>query len=229
MTDSQPSIAVYEAASLPAALEDQILALFDLTYDRANHAYLLASIEKLGWIAVGEVDGPRARMLAGFAVGDSRMAALPRMPGLIPVAMAGIGCIHPDVRQQGLFTALALAALNANGVLSGADRFVFCGRMAHPITYRTAVRSARGVIPTAGRVLSQWHREMLVAIADLYGVAVDTENGVVIGSGAPIGYPRLTYEASAEEKSLFQPVNRDRGDSLLALGWIPEEPADWLT
>ncbi len=223
MTEDQPTLEVFDAASVPSSIESQVLGLFDLTYDRGNHAYLLASIERLGWIAVARHGGT----VVGFAVGGSLRAELPRLAGPQAVALAGIGCIDPNLRQQGLFTTLAIAALNAGGVLNGADRFLFCGRMAHPITYRTAARSAQGVVPASGRALSDWHREMLLAVATLYGVTVDPDTGVVIGTGTPIGYPRLRYEASDAEQALFRPVNRDRGDSLLAVGWMPTVPDGW--
>jgi hypothetical protein len=38
---------------------------------------------------------------------------------------------------------------------------------------------------------------------------------------------RAWIEASAEEWGVFATVDRDRGDSLLALSWIPDAPLAW--
>lgn len=64
-------------------------------------------------------------------------------------------------------------------------------------------------------------------MADLYGVELDPETFVVIGKGTPIGFPRLKVEVSEEEWLPFRPVNRLRGDSLLAVAWSPDAPPGW--
>ena len=45
----------------------QILALFDVAYADADHAYLLSSFEVMGWIAFAT----NSPVLAGFAIGDA--------------------------------------------------------------------------------------------------------------------------------------------------------------
>jgi hypothetical protein len=117
--------------------------------------------------------------------------------------------------------------MSASGAIDGADQFLFCGRMAHAITYRTMANSGDNVTPAAGDLLSEWRKETIEAVAALYGVTVDRETCIVKGKGAPIGYPRLEYQATPAEEKLFESVNRDSGDSLLAISWMPTAPEGW--
>ena len=50
---------------------------------------------------------------------------------------------------------------------------------------------------------------------------------VVQGSGKPIGYSNIEMRVSDEEKLLFEHVNRNEGDSLLGIAWIPDAPPGW--
>jgi hypothetical protein len=68
---------------------------------------------------------------------------------------------------------------------------------------------------------------MVEAVAALYGSAVYPGTCVVVGKGKPIGFPRINVEASEAELSLFEDVDRNRGDALLAMSWSPEAPAGW--
>jgi len=214
---------VVESAALEAADLAGITALFDQNYDRANHGYLKRSFTKLRYTAMAEVAG----RMVGFAVGDAVRTELARCEGPQGVAMAGIACIDPDYRMQGLFTSLSIAAIAASGAVSEHDRLLFTGRMAHPITYRTMVNRAASAVPRAGVELSDWHKEVGLQVAALFGVTVDPETFVVRGEGEPIGFPRLSYEPTPEEGQLFRLVDRTRGDSLLAISWMPTAPEGW--
>ncbi len=75
--------------------------------------------------------------------------------------------------------------------------------------------------------MSDWHKEMGLRVAELYGVPLDPETLVVIGEGAPIGYPNLDCEVAEEEWVPFEKVNRDRGDALLGIFWVPDAPEGW--
>lgn len=216
-------IRVLKAADLTQDQTGRILQLFDLAYEKADHGYLLGSFEIMRWIALA-MDGDR---LAGFAIGEGRIVELPRLTGLQPVALAGIGCIDPEYRQQGLFARLALASVTGSGLVRPDRRCLFCGRTAHAITYRTIRNTAAGTVPLAGVPMTEWHTEMILRIAELYGVRVDPQTCVVTGKGRPIGTPRLNYQATDEEIALFSAVDRSRGDSLLTIGWLPEAPEGW--
>ena len=82
-------------------------------------------------------------------------------------------------------------------------------------------------VPNPSMPISAWHKEVGLRLADLYGVSIDPDTFVVIGAGEPIGYPLIEYDVTAEERALFAGVDRDRGDSLLAMSWQPDAPPGW--
>lgn len=202
-----------------------VLLLFDQSYARANHEYLLKAFDVMRFIALA-YDG---EALAGFAVGDARQEILPRMSEPTVVAMAGIACIDGSYRRSGLFGKLALASIMESGLLDDNPRHLFCGRMAHAASYRAMVRASSDTIPQAGQPLSEWQMEVTEFVAGLYGSKVDRETSRVIGKGEPIGYPVVDIEATRDEEEVFASVNRDQGDSILAISWRPDAPAEWLT
>ena len=202
---------------------DQILALFDAAYADADHSYLLSSFEVMEWIALA-TSGP---VLAGFAIGEAKLVDLPRIEGRCPVATYGISCIDDSFRRMGLFTRLEKAVVGANGVLQPDTPYLHCGRTAHPATYRFLRNIGVGCLPDPDRPLSTWHMETVEAVAALYGSKVYPGTCVVVGKGKPIGFPRITVEATDAELSLFKDVDRNRGDALLAMSWSPEAPAGW--
>jgi len=226
MTESaqaRADVDVIESAKLDAQQRVQLHELFDQGYDQANHDYLDLSIGKLARIAVAR-HGDR---LAGFALGDCVKTSLARLERPQMVGLAGISCIDPEFRRQGLFSELGAASIAAGDGFQAGETLLFAGRMAHPITYRTMASRLEGSVPRGGAALSDWHREVGLQVAALFGVTIDAETLVVIGAGRPIGFPRLEYEPTDEEEALFRGVDRNRGDSLLAMAWIPEPPPDW--
>lgn len=201
----------------------QVLALFDAAYAEANHTYLLSSFDVMGWIALA-MHGP---VLAGFAVGDAKHVQLPRLDSHCTVAAYGIGCIDENFRRMGLFTRLEKAVVGASGTLQINSRRLHCGRTAHPASYRFFKNIGVGCIPDPDRPLSVWHVEMVEAIAALYGAKVYPGTCIVAGKGEPIGFPRISVEATDAELGLFKNVDRNQGDALLAMSWSPQAPNDW--
>jgi hypothetical protein len=196
--------------------------LFDLTYQQANHEYLERSLLKLRYVALAMAqDKP-----AGFALADMLEAPLPRLPDPQTIMLAGICCVAPEFRRLGLFTRLEVLAARERGLFTAGKRILMCGRMAHPVSFRT-LRNSPTVIPNPERPLSDWHKEVGVAVAELYGVNLDPETFVVQGAGCPIGYPILDLDITEEEWLPFRAVNRDQGDSLLGLAWFPDAPEGW--
>ncbi len=107
------------------------------------------------------------------------------------------------------------------------ERMLTVGRMAHPAAFRTMSRNET-VVPKPGVEPSAWHREVGQAIADVFGVEdFDPQTFVCHGSGEPIGYPRIEVEVQPEEWEVFREVDRDRGDSLLGIAWMPDAPPGW--
>jgi hypothetical protein len=142
------------------------------------------------------------------------------------VSLAGICCIAPSYRRRGLFGELERLALAARFTPERPRRLV-CGRMAHPAAFRSMGRLPTAV-PGPGSRPTSWQREGGAAIAETYGVAgFDPETFVCMGDGRPIGHPRIEFEVEPEEWDLFTPVDRDRGDALLAISWFPDAPPGW--
>ena len=84
------------------------------------------------------------------------------------------------------------------------------------------------VVPSPGETPSQWQQEVGAAVAEMYGAQdFDPETFVCKGDGTPIGYPVLDIEADEEEWEVFEPVDRDRGDTLLGIVWLHGAPDGW--
>jgi len=196
--------------------------LFDLNYSQANHDYLNQSFHKLRFISLAyDQEKP-----IGFALGDAVRTTLPRMNEPQCVVLAGICCISPDYRRQGLFSHLEVKAIEKSGVFKPDKRFLACGRMAHPASFRIISRNPT-VVPKYNVLPTEWQKDVGLRVAELYGVDLDPETFVVRGRGSPIGYPKMDIQVNEDEWLPFKPVNRDRGDSLLGISWSPDAPEGW--
>ena len=196
--------------------------LFADSYQEADHGYLDGSLLRLDRISLAK-DGSG---LVGFALGGLRSLDLPRL-GPTTVALAGLCCVRADFRRRGLFGYLANRALGA--IPADADPVLSCGRMAHPASMRSMARSP-GAVPRPGVVPTPWHQAVGQEVATAYGVSrFDPETFVCHGSGRPIGYPVLDMDSDIDpvEWSMFDPVDRSQGDSLLAVAWATGPPAGW--
>lgn len=196
--------------------------LFDLNYSQANHEYLNQSFNKLRFVALAY----DRKIPIGFALGDAVRTTLPKMIEPQCVVLAGICCISPEYRRQGLFSYLESKAIQESGVLEPNKRILACGRMAHPASFRIMTRNPT-VVPKSNVLPSEWQKEVGLRVAELYGVDLDPETFVVRGKGSPIGYPKMEINVDEDEWLLFQPVNRDFGDSLLGISWSPDAPQGW--
>lgn len=199
----------------------KVLGLFEMNYRQANRAYLEKSLQTLRYLALAEDEGTAA----GFALGECRVMDLPRLPAEV-VNLAGICCITPEFRRRGLFRVLEYHAFMAAD-LPVHTRRLTCGRMAHPASLRGFGRHPT-LLPKPRVRLTPWQQEVGRAIAAAYGnQAFDPETFVCIGTGEPIGYPVIEFDVEEWEWEVFKPVNRDRGDSLLAMMWTPDAPPGW--
>jgi hypothetical protein len=196
--------------------------LFDIAYSQANHSYLDKSFGTLKYVA----RATRGKIPVGFALGETVKTMLPRLADPQIVVLGGICCIAPEYRRQGLFGYLEGLAMRESGLLEPGVRTLACGRMAHPASFHNMMQNPT-VIPKYGVPISDWHKEIGLCVADIYGVTLDPDTFVVIGSGSPIGYPKMDIDVPEEEWRLFQAVNRDRGDSLLGIAWAPDAPEGW--
>ncbi|MEM6554675.1 MAG: hypothetical protein AAF642_02305 [Pseudomonadota bacterium] len=223
MVDDEIHIAVRKTDSLGPEDLARILELFEANYDEADPSYIDKSIDTLKHVALAST----ASKLVGFGFGETRLMPLPRLSVAEAVALAGMSCVDPDVRQRGLFAQMALHVLSEGGNIPSDRPYLFCGRMAHAISYRTIAKMSPACVPASGVPLSEWHQETLAAAAAAFGVSVDLSSGIVKGSGRPVGYPRLAFEPTEAERDLFERVDRANGDSLLAIAWLPKAPAGW--
>ncbi len=212
---------VRESEALSERELGELLDLFEMNYSQANPAFLKKSLQRLRYVAIAHRHG----VPLGFALAETRLMDLPRLPAQL-VSLAGICCIAPEFRRRGLFARLEMLALTAGPVPEGPRRLV-CGRMAHPAAFRTIGRMPAAV-PRPGARPTPWQQEVGQAVAEAYGVHdFDPLTFVCIGTGTAIGHPRIEFEAEPEEWELFAPVDRDRGDALLAIAWSPDAPPGW--
>lgn len=212
---------VREAASLSAGERAWVLRLFQTNYRDADPAFVDRSLSVLDRVAFARRDGE----VVGFALGESRLMDLPRLPEQ-RVNLAGLCCIAPHFRRRGLFRELTRLATASESV-DEQTRRLFCGRVAHPAAMRNMARLASS-IPRPGVRPTAWQQQVGQAIADAYGVVeFDPETFVCIGAGRPIGYPRIEFDVEPEEWEAFAAVDRARGDALLAMAWVPDGPPGW--
>jgi len=212
---------VVETCKASAEELQNAFALFEMNYRQANRAYLEKSLGTLRYFALAEHQGTPA----GFALGERRVMDLPRLPAQA-VELAGICCIAPQFRRRGLFSMLEALAIGAAEVPEHQRRLT-CGRVAHPAARRTIAVNPT-VVPKPGVRPTRWQQEVGQAIADAYGVhAFDPDTFICVGSGEPIGYPIIEVDVQPEEWEVFRQVNRDRGDTLLAIVWVPDAPPGW--
>jgi hypothetical protein len=225
-TDSRfPDLEFFVGASDSVAAGDleDVHALFARAYDRANHAYLDHSLSRLGSIALARTSA----RLVGLALADTLYAELPGFADPQLITLGGIGCIDPTYRRTGVFSRVSQLATRANGLLENArSRVLACGRMGHPAGFRNISRYPT-TVPKAGVPVTKWQLAVGAAVARLYGVTLKSNSLVVAGSGTPIGYPKLEIDVADEEWLPFRDVDRERGDSLLGLAWIPDAPDGW--
>ncbi len=212
---------VVEAATVGAADLAMVQALFAENYREANLAYLEKSLGKLRYLAIAT---DPAGTPAGFALGESRVLDLPRLPQTT-VRLAGLCCVSMAFRRQGLFGRLEGMVL-AEGQANQAARRIAAGRMAHPGSFRSMSKNG-SVVPRRGVRPTPWQQAVGAAIAAAYGSPFDPETFVCNGSGVPIGYPVIELDCTPGEWELFAPVDRSKGDSLLGISWNPDPPPGW--
>ena len=218
---SEFDFTVKETRALSEQERGELLRLFELNYRQANPAFLEKSLATLRHAALAFRDG----VAVGFGVADTLVMDLPRLPDQV-VSLMGISCIAPEFRRRGLFGKLELLAVSAEAIPERPRRLT-CGRMAHPAALRTMARFSK-CVPGAGVRPTAWQQEVGRTIAEVYAVHdFDPETFVCLGGGTPIGTPVLEVEVEPREWELFEAVDRDRGDALLAIAWAPDSPGGW--
>ncbi len=217
------TFSVSESDTLSSETLGQIHAFFEKTYVQPNHDYLDTSLQRLRYIALAL----KEEKLIGMALADTRFEKLPGFSEPQLLTLGGIGCIDAEYRRVGVFSHISHLAGTANGLVERAkERILACGRAAHPASFRSITRYPT-VIPKFSVPLTAWQWDVASAVAELYGVTLKPNSMVVVGSGKPIGYPNVDIDVEKDEWQIFQDVDRDKGENLLALAWIPDLPEGW--
>ncbi len=163
--------------------------------------------------------------LVAFGTGEQRVADLPGLPQT-NMTLGGLSCVTAEIRRQGLVTEMGRRNMEGGDALAGQRRLA-SGRNAHPAAFRMFGRHP-SIVPRPSAPPTPWQQEVGQAVADIYGAErFDPNTFVCVGSGKPIGYPVLDMETTPDEWDVFRPVNRDRGDTLLAIVWLPDAPPGW--
>lgn len=199
--------------------------VFDATYDHADHDYLDESLGHLETAVFGRAAD--SGEVVGFALGGWRKVALPRIADPKVVKLGGLACVDPAFRRRGLASRLGELALAGGDVPP--EEALFGGRMAHPASYRQA--SARTTaVPRPERRPNEWQREVGRVVAGLLGVTdFDDETFVCRGRTRPIGEPVVQVDVTDEEWKVFEPVDRSKGETLLAIWWVGDPgPTGWI-
>jgi hypothetical protein len=215
-------LTVASSDALSPSARDALQRLFAIAYDEADSEYLDRSLTTLPWVSMASAEGE----LVGFSLGDLRELDLPGV-GPTPCLLAGLACVDPRHRRHGLFRYLSNLSLRAAGVPPPDRVALGAGRMAHPASMRM-VAVAPTLVPKPGVRPSPLQRAVGQCVADAYGVtSFDPETFVCRGSGRPIGFPKMRQDVEPHEWEVFEPVDRSRGDSLLALVWHGDPPDGW--
>jgi hypothetical protein len=208
--------------SLTTADRRLLSELFDTCFRQANQGHLEKLLGQLRTVSVALCD----EKPAGFTVSDLRVMDLPRLPEQV-VMLGGLACVAPEFHRRGLM--LELARRNfIDSTPRWSERALFCVRYGHPAAFRTIVARIEGGVPRPGIRPTEWQQEVGRVIADAYGVeSFDPETFICRGTGTPIGYPVIDLEVEPLDWEVFRHVDRERGDSLLGIVWMPDAPPGW--
>jgi hypothetical protein len=208
--------------SLTTADRRLLSELYDASFRHANQAHLRRLLRQLRTVSVALCD----EKPAGFTMSDVRIMDLPRLPEQI-VMLGGLTCVVPEFHRRGLMMELGRRNLIESTPRWG-QRTLICGRYVHPAVFGRVVGTSERGVPRRGVRPTAWQQEVGRVIADAYGVEdFDPETFVCRGPGTPIGYPIIDLQVEPQDWEVFRHVDRDRGDSLLGIVWMPDAPAGW--
>jgi hypothetical protein len=208
--------------SLTAADRRLLSELFDASFRHANQAHLEKLLGQLRTVSVAVCDDKPA----GFTLSDVRIMDLPRLPEQV-VMLGSLACVAPEFQRRGLMIELARRNF-VESTPRWSQRALFCVRYGHPAAFRAIVARNVSGVPRPGVRPTAWQQEVGRAIADAYGEErFDPETFICMGAGTPIGYPVIDFEVEPVDWEVFRHVDRERGDSLLGIAWMPGAPPGW--
>ena len=217
------SIDVKATAELTDAERSGLHRVFDDAYVDGDHGYLEDQLANLASIAIASSTEDEVGSVVGFALSDARVVDLPRLPQQV-LRTAGLSCVLSSHKRKGISSRLESMAM-AFGEAPPAVHTLLACRFAHAAGLH-GVRRRVELVPRPGRVATAWQREVAEAVAAVLGVtSFDRDTFVCHGPGRPVGKNVIDLDVPAEEAALFAPVDRTRGDTLLAIWWTTPPPA----
>lgn len=217
-------------AELPAADRDLLHGVFASAYVGPDPAYLDRQLDTMTCLVVAR----RGTDVVGFALGGGRNIRTPAL-GEVKVAMPGLTCVDPREQRSGIGQGMGNRATWLNLSTHG-PREVAGLRFATPASLAMAMKGRGQVVwPTSEDPYAQFDHptpaqiELAHEVALAYGNrGYDPATGACIGLGRPIGVPNVEPDVSDEYWRRFDGIDRERGDSLLALRWLVEPPPAWF-
>jgi hypothetical protein len=226
-SDAEASITGVRTDELSSDTRAQVHAVFAAAYDDADPDYLEAQLTGLQGIGLATASSGE---VIGFTLYGWRALDLPVI-GVQGVGLPGLACVHPAARGRGVAAACGAAA---GPVAVTGPLHVTVSKLATPASLRMVQRAIPvGSWPTAEDPFALYRRPtstqlaVTAALAHAHGCSA-TAGAVGIGSGRPIGRPKVEPDVSAEEASLFDVVDRGRGDVLLWIAWLTPPPEAWF-
>lgn len=207
--------------------------VFDATYESADHGYLEEQLESFDSVGLAKLEG----RVVGFSICDTRQLDLPVI-GVQVCLREGLSCVLPDVRRGGVMLAMAFTASQRSVFTSGYVGFsLLTQRLATPASLNGVMPGLQRLAwPTADDPFALYDHPTSTQIAVARAIAVDLGSadydptaGICVGSGRPIGTPLVEPEVAPDIAARFDPVDRDRGDSLLFVSWVVPPPQLWFT
>lgn len=218
----------------PADLTDderaQVHRVFDNAFRGADHTYLERTLARMSSIGLGFRDDD----VLGFCACTQAELELPGLGRRI-FNDAGLTCVDPGARLSGLSNAIGHMALAGMKIIGMPDFAML--HYSTPVTVKATFSFTGGGAGWPGKDIEEWvanyrmsptanQRAAGTAIAEyLHAEEYDDEHWVLIGTGHPIESTAVPNLEPAYLE-LFEHVDLDRGDQLLALFW-QEPPPEW--
>ena len=219
-------VSIIRADSITPEEHAAAFEVFDASYRDANHAYLQRSIDRIGMLALATYEGRGV----GYSISHSRWMDLPGFDEPQLVQLHGMRAVVPEFRHRGVntltnraVTAAMKEEIEALGRVP--RRQLSCGRFGHAA--RAGGRTDPSAVPKLGETPTAWQQAVGLMVAEAYGSTLDPETFVCVGSGTPIGYPNEEFPPTEAERQASALVDRNRGDNLLVINWLPDAPPRW--
>jgi GNAT superfamily N-acetyltransferase len=219
-------VSIVRAGSITPEEHAAVFEVFDASYRDANHEYLQRSIDRIGLLSLATHEGRGV----GYSISHTRWMDLSGFAKPQLVQLHWMRAVLPEFRHRGVNRATNRAVMGAmkqelKAIGRPRTRQLSCGRYGHAAG--AGGRTDPSAVPTLGETPTAWQQAVGLAVAEAYGSTLDPETFVCIGPGTPIGYPNEAFPPTEAERDAYALVDRDRGDNLLVINWIPDGPPRW--